>query len=576
MPIPSPSSSSTTRCAGPACAVPSTRSASDGPGPTLVHAGTEAQKERYLLPLLAGEEIWCQLFSEPGAGSDLAGLSTRAVRDGDEWVVTGQKVWTSFAHIAALGILLARTDPDAPKHQGISYFVCPMDAPGVTIRPIVDMTGDHAFNEVFLDEVRLPAQNLVGEVNGGWALAKVTLGNERVSLSGEGALWGQGPTVGDLLDIVRRGGGVRDARLRQRLARLWIEGEVLRLIRLRTVSAVVAGRAPGPEASVRKALADDHGQRVMELAQAMAGTFGMLADAGPADGLGVGDLVAGRGRGRGRGPRRGAVAVPGVGQGLSLLEGAHHRRRHRRGAAQHHRRACARATPRRRRRGRPVVGGVAPRRSGLRLFEARRAHGPLDDTPDEGGEGVGMAERRAVGGPGDLDDLGVGDEVGQRVDGAPVVRDRGPAASEDQRHAQLRQVEGRAVPADVGELGHEGGTVGLAIGARLVGQAVPPCVAHHTPEEPFGEGGRVLIGDARGGAARPPLAPWERGLVGTDGTDDVRGLDGRAQRHVTAVGMAHHDRRPVAHQRHEVGDVVVEGAGQGQSTRSGGSRAGRR
>jgi alkylation response protein AidB-like acyl-CoA dehydrogenase len=254
-------------------------------GPTLVHAGTEAQKERYLLPLLAGEEIWCQLFSEPGAGSDLAGLSTRAVRDGDVWVVTGQKVWTSFAHVAALGILLARTDPDVEKHRGISYFVCPMDAPGVTIRPIVDMTGDHAFNEVFLDEVHLPAESLVGDVNGGWALAKVTLGNERVSLSGEGALWGQGPTVGDLVDIVRRGGGLRDPELRQRLARVWAEGEVLRLIRLRTVSAVVSGRAPGPEASVRKALADDHGQRVMELAKDIAGPYGLLADAGPQAGL---------------------------------------------------------------------------------------------------------------------------------------------------------------------------------------------------------------------------------------------------------------------------------------------------
>jgi alkylation response protein AidB-like acyl-CoA dehydrogenase len=260
----------------------------------LVHAGTEAQKQRYLLPLLAGEEIWCQLFSEPGAGSDLAGLATRAVRDGDEWVVTGQKVWTSFAHIAAFGILLARTDPDVEKHRGISYFVCPMDAPGVTIRPIVDMTGDHAFNEVFLDEVRLPADHLVGEVNGGWALAKVTLGNERVSLSGEGALWGQGPTVGDLLEVVRRGGGVADATLRQRLAGLWVEGEVLRLIRLRTVSAVLAGRAPGPEASVRKALADDHGQRVMDLAQAIAGTFGLLAEAGPAQGLAAAALEAGR------------------------------------------------------------------------------------------------------------------------------------------------------------------------------------------------------------------------------------------------------------------------------------------
>jgi alkylation response protein AidB-like acyl-CoA dehydrogenase len=215
------------------------------------------------------------------------------MRDGDEWVVSGQKVWTSFAHIAAQGILLARTEPDVPKHQGISYFVCPMDAPGVTIRPIVDMTGDHAFNEVFLDEVRLPAQNLIGEVNAGWALAKVTLGNERVSLSGEGSLWGQGPTVGDLLDIVRRGGGVTDAGLRQRLARVWIEGEVLRLIRLRTVSAVVAGRAPGPEASVRKALADDHGQRVMELAQEVAGTYALLADAGPAQGLAAGVASAG-------------------------------------------------------------------------------------------------------------------------------------------------------------------------------------------------------------------------------------------------------------------------------------------
>jgi alkylation response protein AidB-like acyl-CoA dehydrogenase len=262
-------------------------------GPTLVHARTEAQKQRYLPPLLAGEEIWCQLFSEPGAGSDLAGLSTRAVPDGDEWIVTGQKMWTSFAHVAAFGILLARTDPDVEKHRGISYFVCPMDAPGVTIRPIVDMTGDHAFNEVFLDEVRLPADHLVGEVNGGWALAKVTLGNERVSLSGEGALWGQGPTVGDLIEVVRRGGGVADATLRQRLARLWVEGEVLRLIRLRTVSAALAGRAPGPEASVRKALADDHGQRVMDLAQAVAGTFGMLADAGPADGLVPGVLDEG-------------------------------------------------------------------------------------------------------------------------------------------------------------------------------------------------------------------------------------------------------------------------------------------
>jgi alkylation response protein AidB-like acyl-CoA dehydrogenase len=256
-------------------------------GPTLIHAGSEGQKERYLRPLLAAEEIWCQLFSEPGAGSDLAGLSTRAERDGDQWVISGQKVWTSFAHLASYGILLARTDPDAPKHAGISYFICPMDAPGVTVRPIVDMTGDHAFNEVFLDDVRLGDDHLVGPVNGGWSLAKVTLGNERVSLSGEGALWGQGPSAGDLIDVVRQAGGVSDPVLRQRLARVWSEGEILRLIRLRTVSAAVAGRAPGPEASVGKALADDHGQHIMELAKDLGGPHGLI-NVGPREALSAG------------------------------------------------------------------------------------------------------------------------------------------------------------------------------------------------------------------------------------------------------------------------------------------------
>jgi alkylation response protein AidB-like acyl-CoA dehydrogenase len=249
-------------------------------GPTIIHAGTDEQKRRYLIPLLAGEEVWCQLFSEPEAGSDLASLTTRATLDGDEWLVQGEKVWTSFAHAAAFGILLARTDPAAEKHRGISYFICPMDTPGVTVRPIVDMTGEHSFNEVFLDEVRLPSSCLVGQMNRGWELAKVTLGNERVSLSGEGALWGQGPTARDLIDLVRRRGAAVDDRLRQRLARTWSEGEILRLIRLRTLSAALAGRAPGPEASVRKALADDHGQRVMELAIDVNGAWGMMRDPG--------------------------------------------------------------------------------------------------------------------------------------------------------------------------------------------------------------------------------------------------------------------------------------------------------
>jgi alkylation response protein AidB-like acyl-CoA dehydrogenase len=253
-------------------------------GPTLLHAGTPGQRDRYLFPLLAADEIWCQLFSEPGAGSDLASLTTRAELDGEEWVVQGQKVWTSYAHQADFGILLARTEPDAPKHQGISYFVCPMDAPGITVRPLVDMTGAHTFNEVFLDEVRLPAANLVGERGQGWALAKVTLANERVSLSGAGALWGMGPTADDLVAAVRAGGGTDDPLLRQRLVSVWMEGEILRLLRLRTVSAAVAGAPPGAEASVRKALADDHGQHIMNLARDLAGSAGMLSGSGPVPG----------------------------------------------------------------------------------------------------------------------------------------------------------------------------------------------------------------------------------------------------------------------------------------------------
>jgi len=186
-----------------------------------------------------------------------------------------------MAELSQFGILVARTDPDVAKHQGISYFICPMDAPGIEIRPIVEMTGSALFNEVFFTDVRIPAQNLVGELNQGWGLAKVTLGNERVSLSGGGALWGLGPTAGDLLDLVRASGGVRDPHMRQRLAQLHIDAEVLRLIRLRTVSAAIRGSQPGPEASVRKVLADEHGQDIMAIAKDLAGTAGLVVDAGP-------------------------------------------------------------------------------------------------------------------------------------------------------------------------------------------------------------------------------------------------------------------------------------------------------
>lgn len=253
-------------------------------GPTLLAAGTEAQQKRYLPRLLSGEDVWCQLFSEPDAGSDLAGLGTSAVRDGDEWIVNGQKIWTSLGHFSRYGILIARTDRDVPKHKGITYFVCPMDSEGIEIRPIVEMTGGHTFNEVFFTDVRIPHDNVVGEVNDGWRLAKVTLTNERVSLSGGGALWGNGPEARDLLEAVRSAGGVSDPLTRQRLAQIHIESEILRLIRLRTVSAAVRGVEPGPEASVRKVLADEHGQNLMALAKDLAGAGAMLTGVGPLGG----------------------------------------------------------------------------------------------------------------------------------------------------------------------------------------------------------------------------------------------------------------------------------------------------
>ncbi len=238
--------------------------------PTIIHAGTEEQKKRYVLPALAGEETWCQLFSEPGAGSDLASLGTRAVRDGDEWVVNGQKIWTTGAHYSGFGILIARTDPSAPKHRGITYFICPMDLPGIEVRNIRNIAGADSFNEVFFTDVRIPHANVVGEVNDGWRLAKVTLGNERVSLSSSGVLWGAGPTAADIVDEARSL-GVTDAVMRQRLAALWTEHVILDLIRMRTLTARLRGEQPGPEASIRKIMADEHGQKAMEIARDLIG-----------------------------------------------------------------------------------------------------------------------------------------------------------------------------------------------------------------------------------------------------------------------------------------------------------------
>ncbi len=249
--------------------------------PTIFLGGTEAQKQRYLPKIFSGEEIWCQMFSEPDAGSDLASLATRAVRDGDEYVINGTKIWTSGGHHSQFGILIARTDPDVPKHRGISYFICPTDVEGLTMSPIVDMTTAHSFNECHFDDVRLPVSMRIGEEGDGWRLAKATLANERVNLSSGGSLWGSGPTAHTLLDLIRRGGGLSDPLLRQRAAALHIEAELLRLNRLRTLSSRLRGETPGPEASIQKIMSDEHGQHVMALAKDVAGASGMLTGSGP-------------------------------------------------------------------------------------------------------------------------------------------------------------------------------------------------------------------------------------------------------------------------------------------------------
>ena len=245
-------------------------------GPTILFAGTKQQQQKYLPNLLSGAEFWCQLFSEPDSGSDLASLRTRAELDGDEWIINGQKIWTSGAQYAKFGILLARTSPDAPKHKGITYFICPMDSPGIVIRPIKSMAGAESFNEVFFTDVRIPMANVVGDVNDGWRLAKVTLGNERVSLSTGGVLWGYGPTALDVIESVRATGGIKNRVMRQNIARIYTEHVLLEIIRMRTLTQRLRGAQPGPESSIRKIIADEHGQHVMALARDLIGADAML------------------------------------------------------------------------------------------------------------------------------------------------------------------------------------------------------------------------------------------------------------------------------------------------------------
>jgi alkylation response protein AidB-like acyl-CoA dehydrogenase len=218
--------------------------------PTILRFGTDTQKARLLRPLWTGEEVWCQLFSEPGAGSDLAGLRTRAVREGDDWVVTGQKVWTSSAHNARWGILIARTDPDVPKHQGISYFVCDMTDPGVEVRPLRQITGEAEFNEVFLTEVRISDAQRLGTEGDGWRVAQTTLMNERVAIGGA-SVPREGGMIGTVAETWRQRPELRTPDLHDRLLRLWVEAEVTRLTGERLRQQLAVG-APGPEGSGMK------------------------------------------------------------------------------------------------------------------------------------------------------------------------------------------------------------------------------------------------------------------------------------------------------------------------------------
>jgi alkylation response protein AidB-like acyl-CoA dehydrogenase len=219
--------------------------------PTIIAFGTQEQKSRWLKPLWTAEEIWCQLFSEPGAGSDLAGLSTRAARDGGDWVVNGQKVWTSLAHQARWGLLLARTDPDLPKHAGLSYFVVDMHAPGIEVRPLRQLTGEAEFNEVFFTDVRIPDSSRLGAVGEGWRVAGTTLMNERVSIGSARAVPREEATIGFAAAAWRQHPERRTHELHQRLLRLWAEAEVARLAADRLRQLIAAGE-PGPEGSAAK------------------------------------------------------------------------------------------------------------------------------------------------------------------------------------------------------------------------------------------------------------------------------------------------------------------------------------
>ena len=252
-------------------------------GPTLMHWGTEAQKQRFLPKILPAEHIWCQGYSEPGSGSDLASIQTRAVEDGDQFVVNGQKVWTSWAQYSDWCFVLVRTDPDAPKHKGISYILVDMHSPGVTVRPLVQINGDAEFNEVFFEDVRVPKENLVGDLNQGWMVAITTLMFERVSSSSFYRFEKLLPQLHEVARRIELNGrpAIEDEAVRQQLAQFSIEAEAVKYNELRRLTRQLHGQPPGPEGSFSKILASELNMRVVDFAMELLGPYAVLAKGSP-------------------------------------------------------------------------------------------------------------------------------------------------------------------------------------------------------------------------------------------------------------------------------------------------------
>ena len=249
---------------------------------SLLTHGTDAQQQQFLKPALALEQIWCMLFSEPSGGSDLGGMRTQARKEGDNYIINGQKTWTSLADVSQIGVLVARTDPQAPKHQGLSQFIIDMDTPGITVRPIVDMSGaKNEYNEVFFEDVVIPKDRLLGKEGEGFALSMLQLQTERVALSKPGAIWGGGPSARDLLNGLSESDALTDSVVRDEAAQIFIEGEILRLLSYRSLSDRMNARAAGPEGAIRKMVAAPHGQQLLDLAKRHQGPQGMLSGVQP-------------------------------------------------------------------------------------------------------------------------------------------------------------------------------------------------------------------------------------------------------------------------------------------------------